>query len=256
MSNSTALVEVMKAQLPALKPICAEHGAFTVNELMNSFKLAIDSDSNLQGKSMESIAIAIKKAAMMRLLPLHSEGYLVPYGNVLNFQAGYRGVIKTAVADGVIRSAQCRLVSYDDDFEIGYEPETWIKHSPNPDIDLNEETIRGVYIRIVMADGSLRYEWMNKAAIERARQAGKSKNSPAWKFYGEMSKAKITHLAFKTIPSSPTMNIQLESMDDAPIEKEAKDVVVVGKSRAEAMVESMKKAETEPDPLDTDDIPY
>lgn len=258
--STTALVEVMKAQLPALKPICAEHGSFSVNELMNAFKLAIDDNKDLQGKSMESVAIAIKKAAMMRILPLNGEGYLVPYGNTLNFQAGYKGVIKTAILDRVIKSAQCVLVSKDCEFDMGQEPETWIRHKPNLDVDMNEENLRGVYIRIRMMDGSTRYEWMNKAQVERARKAGKSANSPAWKgHYGEMAKAKVTHLAFKTIPSTPTLALQLESMDDKPIEKPAEDVVVSdGKSRAETMVENMRKPETIPAPEedDRDDIPY
>ena len=160
---------------------------------------------SLQKCSVESV---IKAASISASLDLDIDprglAYLVPYGNVANFQIGYMGLMELAYRSGKVKaiSAHCVYASekdsvtitrlngqFDVEHPFSYEPPTGEMIAVYATAEIEGFGPRTVVLR---AD-----------EVERFRNVGKSANSPAWTdHYEAMAKKTAIRQLAKFLPKS------------------------------------------------------
>lgn len=92
---------------------------------------AINSNPKLLECSPQSLLAAVMNSAQLGLefnTPL-GEAYLIPYGNQVQFQIGYMGLLKLAHNTGQFKRITAKEVHENDDFDIDYGTGE-IKHKP------------------------------------------------------------------------------------------------------------------------------
>lgn len=103
----------IKNALPAYLP---------VEKFIRTALTAINSNPKLASCSQESLLAAIMNSAQLGLefnTPL-GEAYLIPYGNKVNFQLGYQGLLKLAYNTGQFKRITAREVRANEAFDFDY----------------------------------------------------------------------------------------------------------------------------------------
>lgn len=140
------------------------------------------------------------KGAYLGLDFYSQEAYLVPYGDKLNFQTGYRGERKLCKKYSIrpIKEIYAKLIREGDLFE-----ESIVDGIPSfnfkPKFPNDGPTI-GAFAAVIYQDGGIYYESMTLEELEAVRKQSKAANSPAWKnFPGEMRKKTVLRRLCKSI---------------------------------------------------------
>ena len=213
---------------------------FTMNCISVIQDMLADKDSSkkLAECSVDSIVIAFMKGALLDLDFFNGECYIIPYGGTANFQTNYRGEIKLCkkYSKNKIRDIYAKNVRKGDFFEEviegGHQTVTW---KPVP---FNDEEIIGSFAVVLYEDGSMIYDTMSKAMIEKTRQDySKMPNSPAWKKSpGEMYKKTVLRRLVKLVDFDFANVDQIRAFDEGGdatfepsgmIEKQSEEVVDV-----------------------------
>lgn len=141
-----------------------------------------------------------RQSAIMNLDIGMGEGYIVPYGNDLQFMPSYRGDKLTIMRYSVrkVRDVHAYLVHEGDMFEATQHTDSWEwTFKPKP---FSKDKMIGAFAYVTFEDGGNRLEMMNAEELEAARKQSKASNSPAWnKFSGEMYRKVILHRVCKHI---------------------------------------------------------
>lgn len=133
--------------------------------------------------SWESLAGALMTCAQTGLLPgPQRHCYLIPYGQEVQFQFDYRGMIELVRRSGELATIMATAVYEGDDCEIDIGA-CHVRHPYNEKVDKSDPTkIRFVYAKAVMKDGSVALEVMNRAEIDairkRSQASSKGRQSP------------------------------------------------------------------------------
>lgn len=133
------------------------------------------------------------------------EAYLVPYGNVCQLQAGYRGLIKLAERSDKIKSVQAHVVYVGDRFryQLGDEPK--IEHEPKIDRDPKAKWTHA-YSVIVKVGGGKLLDVMSNAEVmkikARSKAAQKDPTSPWHSDETEMARKTVCRRNLKYAPMS------------------------------------------------------
>ena len=93
-----------------------------VEKFIRTALTAINSNPKLASCSQESLLAAIMNSAQLGLefnTPL-GEAYLIPYGNKVNFQLGYQGLLKLAYNTGQFKRITAREVRENEAFDFDY----------------------------------------------------------------------------------------------------------------------------------------
>lgn len=102
-----------------------------VEKFIRTSLTAINSNPKLLNCSPQSLIAAVMNSAQLGLefnTPL-GEAYLIPYGNQVQFQIGYQGLLKLAHNTGQFKRITAKEVHENDDFDINYGTGE-IHHSP------------------------------------------------------------------------------------------------------------------------------
>lgn len=142
---------------------------------------AINSNPKLLSCSPQSLLAAVMNSAQLGLefnTPL-GEAYLIPYGNQVQFQIGYMGLLKLAHNTGQFKRITAKEVHENDDFDIDYGTGE-IKHKP---VIVGESgEVIGYYAVYETKDGGRDSFYMSKEDAEAyGRKFSKSFNSGPWK---------------------------------------------------------------------------
>lgn len=142
---------------------------------------AINSNPKLLQCSPQSLLAAVMNSAQLGLefnTPL-GEAYLIPYGNQVQFQIGYMGLLKLAHNTGQFKRITAKEVHENDDFDIDYGTGE-IKHKP---VIVGESgDAIGYYAVYETKDGGRDSFYMSKEDAEAyGRKFSKSFNSGPWK---------------------------------------------------------------------------
>lgn len=142
---------------------------------------AINSNPKLLQCSPQSLLAAVMNSAQLGLefnTPL-GEAYLIPYGNQVQFQIGYQGLLKLAHNTGQFRRITAKEVHENDDFDIDYGTGE-IKHKP---VLIGESgDVIGYYAVYETKEGGRDSFYMSKEDAEAyGRRFSKSYNSGPWK---------------------------------------------------------------------------
>ena len=206
----------IKNALPAYLP---------VEKFIRTALTAINSNPKLASCSQESLLAAIMNSAQLGLefnTPL-GEAYLIPYGNKVNFQLGYQGLLKLAYNTGQFKRITAREVRENEDFDINYGTGE-ISHRPcltGPSGD-----VIGYYAIYQTKDGGQDVFYFSKADAERyGRTFSQSYNSGPWKTnFDAMAKKSALIQVLKYAPKaieSQTL-VQATNFDNANFEKTSK----------------------------------
>lgn len=142
---------------------------------------AINSNPKLLQCSPQSLLAAVMNSAQLGLefnTPL-GEAYLIPYGNQVQFQIGYMGLLKLAHNTGQFKRITAKEVHENDDFDIDYGSGE-IKHKP---VLIGESgDVIGYYAVYETKEGGSDSFYMSKEDAEAyGRKFSKSYNSGPWK---------------------------------------------------------------------------
>lgn len=196
-----------------------------VEKFIRTALTAINSNPKLASCSQESLLAAIMNSAQLGLefnTPL-GEAYLIPYGNKVNFQLGYQGLLKLAYNTGQFKRITAREVRENEDFDINYGTGE-ISHKPCLTGDSGD--VIGYYAIYQTKDGGQDVFYFSKADAERyGKTFSQSYNSGPWKTnFDAMAKKSALIQVLKYAPKaieSQTL-VQATNFDNANFEKSSK----------------------------------
>jgi len=179
-----------------------------------------DNAATYKKYSQTAIMAGLMKGAFLGLDIINQECYLIPYGDRLNFQASYKGMVKLAkkYSTRKIKSIASKIIRDGDVFEEtivnGVQSFTF---TPKP---LNSGEIIGAFAFVMYEDGTVEYDVMNREELENTRKHSKAANSGAWRdFYSEMCRKTVIRRLCKYIElefESPEMKATYD--EEAAIE--------------------------------------
>lgn len=241
----------VKAAIAAVLP-----KSLTPERMLKVALLAVNKTPKLGDCQRMSLYEAIVQAAELGLEPNTPLGlaYLIPYGNQVQFQIGYKGLIRLAYNTGEVSSIVPRVVYRDDKFRVRYGVEDTIEHEPKMDGDAGP--LVAVYALIRYTDPARRpdFEVMTRAQIDKIRALG-AKGGPWGAHYDEMAKKSAIKRLLKRAPLSPekadilARAIEVEAQHEVDLPDLAPEAVEK-KPRADLLADRLAPAKQAAPPID------
>ena len=130
------------------------------------------------------------------------QAYLIPYGNNVQFQIGYKGMIELLRRSGQLSDIYACEIRKNDDFQITLGLHRDIKHNINFNEDRGE--VVGYYAVAVLKDGANSFEFMTKKQVEEHRKKfSKTGDTSPWATdFDEMAKKTVIKKLLKYLPVS------------------------------------------------------
>lgn len=155
----------------------------------------------------DSLLAACMACVHLDLMPNTPQqfAFIIPYGNVAQFQLGYRGMLKLAYRSGEVKSLRAELVFKGDYFRrtLGLKPT--LTHRPSDEVNRTDYSlVTGVYAVAEMMNGAKEVEYMTRDELDKVQNVSKAgrEDSP-WKIWPEsMAKKTVLKRLAKTLPSS------------------------------------------------------
>ncbi|MCU1316966.1 MAG: RecT protein [Candidatus Acidoferrum typicum] len=180
---------------------------------------AVQKNPDLLACEPGSLLLAAYEAAELgvSLNPTLQLGFLIPYNGKAQFQISWRGLVQRAYQTGCVRAFFAEVVFKNDKFERQFAPKRNLFHAP-ADGDRGEEL--GAYALVEFKDGSIDWEFCDKALIERHRKHSKQPDSLMWsKFHEEAWRKTAIRILAKRLPLS---NPRMEALAEV-VERDAHD---------------------------------
>lgn len=162
---------------------------------------ALSSTPKLQTCTPQSFLGAMMQAAQLGVEPNTPLGqaYLIPYGNVCQFQLGYKGLMDLAYRSGEVSSIQAHEVHENDTFEYEYGLEPKLKHVPAVK---DRGNVIMYYAVLKLKNGGIGFEVMSREDVEKfAMKKSKAYRSGPWQTdFDEMAKKTVLKKVLKYAP--------------------------------------------------------
>lgn len=197
-TNTTmqGLIQAMEPQIRKALPSVITPERFTRMVLT-----ALSSTPKLQTCTPQSFLGAMMQAAQLGVEPNTPLGqaYLIPYGNVCQFQLGYKGLIDLAYRSGEVSSIQAHEVHENDTFEYEYGLEPKLKHVP---AQKDRGNVIMYYAVLKLKNGGIGFEVMSREDVEKfAMKKSKAYRSGPWQTdFDEMAKKTVLKKVLKYAP--------------------------------------------------------
>lgn len=174
----------------------------------------------------------LMKGAFLGLDFSMDEAYLIPYGNSLNYQTGYKGEIKLKQKHAIrpVKKIFAEIVKEGDEYE------SWEENGKKgyrfKKASFSNGAIKGAFAVCVYKDDSedIDIEEMSLEELENTRKHSKASNSPAWRdFTSEMYRKTVIRRLCKRIDTDFTaqqreiLNEEM-AIETDPIERKNADV--------------------------------
>lgn len=162
---------------------------------------AYSDNAALQKCDADSFLGAMMQAAQLGVEPNTPLGqaYLIPYGNKVQFQLGYRGMIDLAYRSGEIQMIQAHEVHENDEFEyeLGLDPK--LRHIPALK---NRGEVILYYAVFKLTNGGVGFEVMSKEDVETfAKKKSKTYRNGPWQTdFDAMAKKTLVKRLLKFAP--------------------------------------------------------
>lgn len=184
------------------------------------------SNEKLSKCSMQSFIAALFQSAQLGLEPgIGGQAYLIPYGDKVNFQIGYQGLVKLFYRCDKSSTLDMQKVYANDKFEMQLGTEGYIKHIPTLIGDRGE--VVAFYAIATMTDGHKVFKVMSKKeCIEHGKAHSKSfydKKSPWQTEPDAMCMKTVLIQLLKVMPKSIELARALD-MDNTTKSKVAEDM--------------------------------
>lgn len=165
-------------------------GDFNKTRFVQNAIAVLNDNQALSKINRAKLMSGLLKGAYLGLDFANRECYLIPYGDDVQFQVDYKGMIKFTRKYSIrpIQDIYAKIIREGDTFEekiVDGHPS--VNFSPLP---LNEGKIMGVFAVCLFKDGGMQYEVMSTADVQNVRtNYSKASNSKAWKnSFDEMMK--------------------------------------------------------------------
>ncbi|SKB32804.1 recombinase RecT [Sphingopyxis flava] len=252
---------------------------------------AVQANPELLRADRQSLLLSVMKAAQDGLLPDGREAALVIFNNRVN-QGGNWVTVKTVqympmvyglrkkiLQSGEIRDITAKVV-YRAEYERGtflYEEgtERMLRHKPDlllSDEEATDENIVAAYSIATYMDGTMSYEVMSRAEINKVRQVSKTgalgmvdrrtkkpiePKGPWVDWFGEMAKKTVMRRHAKTLPmSGDLLDVEGREDDDALLAESTGRVLSVEADEPEPVAlpsaDELSEGEEDGDPTDHD----
>lgn len=184
--------------------------------ILNAMSVVSDHAKDLKNISEQSLVLCLAKGAYLGLDFLNGECYAIPYSGVAKFQTDYKGELKLAkkYSRKRITDIYAKNVRMGDEFEeIIRDGRQSINFRPEP---FSDQPIIGTFAVVLYEDGSMIYDTMSVAEIEKTRDIySKAKNSKAWlSSTGEMYKKTVLRRLLKLVDLEFDVKEQIEAFQD------------------------------------------
>lgn len=239
-----SLLERSKPQIAQALP----RGYLTVDRLTRIAMTSVQRTPKLLDCDPISLVGAVIQSAQLGLEPdgVLGQAYLIPYGNKVQFQPGYKGLLALARRSGDISGVEARVVHEKDIFRYAFGLAPSLEHVPSPEEDRG--AITAVYAIVRMKDGSSQWDVMSRGEIEahRKRYSQASKDGPWVTAWEEMAKKTVLKRVLKLAPASVELQtaIALDEHAEAGL-SQGLDAVAVAAEVAEKKTATALDALTE-----------
>jgi phage RecT family recombinase len=172
-------------------------------------------NETLQKSDPQSIRNAIVNIATTgaTLNPALKQAFLIPRKvndvTMCCLDFSYRGLASLAIDTGAVLDMDATAVHEKDKFEyeMGLEPK--LVHKPCMEQDAGSMT--HVYAIAILKNGIRKFIVLNKAEVEKVRQASQAPNSPMWvKWYEEGARKTAIKKLYKLLPQNEKMSEAIE----------------------------------------------
>lgn len=188
----------MKSRIAAALP---KH--LTADRVIQMASTTIARNPNIAKCTPASLLGSVMQASILGFPPVDALGYcyFVPYGNQVQFQIGYRGMVELARRSGRIKMVFAEVVREGDEFEVEFGLEPKLRHIPKLD---PSKPMTHAYAVCHFTDGGHNFVILSRQEIERLRLRNASQKkgvSGAWATdYEAMAKAKVLKQLSKYLP--------------------------------------------------------
>lgn len=221
---TTAQAAVVKMQNDAIKFITQKLGEQRAREFAthvalmarDNFKLSLAIQNN-----PESFLSALMASAERDLMPNTSKGlaYLIPYGDKVQFQVGYNGLLLEARRTGEVMSIDAELVFKADEFDVVFGTERKIVHKPSFDTDrTNYANVTHVYATAKLTNGEHPFVVLTKKEVDKVQRSAKASSTDSpWQTWPERQAIKTAYKRLaKVLPSERMQRAaELDSLAEA-----------------------------------------
>lgn len=168
---------------------------------------AFSNNEKLQQCEPMSFIAAMMESAQLGLEPNTPLGqaYLIPYGNKVQFQIGYKGLLELAQRSGKIKTLYAHEVRENDEFDIDYGLEQKLIHKPL--LRGNRGEVIGYYAVYHLDTGGHSFVFMTKQEIlDHAMKFSKTFKFGPWQTdFDAMAKKTVIKQLLKYAPLSIEM---------------------------------------------------
>lgn len=182
-NQSDALAITVAEQLSQPSVAHALPGDLNTQRFVQNAIAAVSGNEQLARYTPAQLAPAIMRGAMLGLDFFNKEAYLVPYGQQVQFQPSYTGLVKIAKKYGHVTDVKAEVVREGDVFEMEMENgRQTLRFEPKP---FNDAPIVGAFAVATMDDGTTRVERMTKRQLDNVKMTSKAQGGNAWKLFPE-----------------------------------------------------------------------
>lgn len=183
-------------------------------------KSEVGGNPDLRNCEPESVFRAAIEAAKLGLdfSGTLQQAHLIPYGKKCTLIVGFRGLMALMrKGDPNIQTIEARVVRKNDTLLL----DDSILHFRSEPLAENRGEIRGVFARIIYADGSQAYEVMTQAEVEKIRNMGKYKNA-VWNDHWEaMARKTVIRRLAKYVPLDTVTRDAISKLEQDEFEIQA-----------------------------------
>lgn len=149
------------------------------DRLLRVAMTSIQKTPKLLNCTPKSLLAAVMESAQLGLPTdgILGHAYLIPYGNVAQFQMGYRGFIELAWRSGKVESLYAYPVYANDEFKFRLGLNRDLVHVPT---EGPRGDVKASYAVVRLKDGGYDFEVLLKSDIDKARAASKAGRDGPW----------------------------------------------------------------------------
>lgn len=174
-------------------------------------------------KNPDAFLSAYMASVSLNLMPNTpaQEAHIIPYGDKVQFQTGYKGLLKLARRSGEIKMISAELVFDGDQFHAEFGTNRHIEHIPNFDIDRTDYSkVTHAYAAALLTNGETVFTVMSKTELDKVQSTVKAQSTDTpWKQWPERMARKTVLKRLTTDLPSSAEDLQraatLDSMSEA-----------------------------------------
>lgn len=159
----------------------------------------------------DSFLAAYLASATLNLMPNTPEqlAFVIPYGDKVQFQTGYRGLIQLARRSGEIKTISAELVFEGDDFKAQFGTDRKITHIPDFNVNRTDyKLVTHAYGAATLTNGETQFVVMTRDELNKIQKTAKASSGDSpWQQWPE-------RMALKTVLKRLTQVLPTSTDDD------------------------------------------